>query len=159
LVHFDHPLRRGGRHDEFIGVRLDEYPRFAPVSVAQCLARFRGFFAARVEIVCLRPAPARAALATKIWETVGLFWIVTAHRLGHHVRQRVLAGTVRARDDHRVRQPPGREHLAQLLYGCLISRKVAEAHFLAPTGRLGTAVSGMRASTAATISRCTVSTP
>ena len=54
LVHLDQHLRRVGRNDEHVGMRLHQDAGFALVGVAQVLARLDGFGKALLQRVGLR---------------------------------------------------------------------------------------------------------
>ena len=127
LVHLDHHLRRIGRDDEHVGVGLDENARFLLVGLAQALAGLDGGGAAGFQVVGFGDAHAIAAASAEIGEPARRRR-KAIHRLGQHLRQGVLAGTVGPGEDDGVGKAVARQHAAQAVNDLAIAVKLVETH-------------------------------
>ena len=117
LVHLDHHLRRIGRDDEQVGMRLHENSRLFLVGLAQILAGLDRLGETRVQI--LQPSRCVCSSSSVHRSRGGRRWSLACrplqaiHSAGQHERERVLAGSMGARKNDRMREVIAREHLAQ----------------------------------------------
>ena len=123
-------LRRVGRHNQHVGVRLDQDARLALVGFAQAVAGFHSFGHALFEVGRGADAPAIRAGAAKIRQPVRLRRVQAVEGLGEHQGKRVFARPARSGKDQRMRESRRAQALAQVPYRLRIAEKFLEAHGL-----------------------------
>ena len=109
-------------------MRLNEDAGFALVGFAQIFAGLDGFGKTRIEVGGLRDARAVRTVPAEVGQTIGDRPFQAIHGLGEHEGKRVLAGTCRSGEDHRVWKVLTREHIAQAMNDFRIAVKVGEGH-------------------------------
>ena len=128
LPQFDQQLRRVRRHNQHIGVSLDQDAGLAFVCVAQFVASLDGLGNALFKIGSRRYANAIAAMAAKVGKTLTLPRFEAIHHLRQHERKRVLACTFRPRKNQRLRKMIAAHTLPQPPYRRRIPDKIPKPH-------------------------------
>ena len=136
LAELDEQLRRVGRNDEYVGVRLDQDAGFPFVGFAQAFARFNGFGHALFKVGGIADAGAVGADAAKIRQTVGFGGLEAIERAGQHQGKCVFAGAAWSGKDERMRKPLGSDALAQMRDSLRTAKKILKAHELSLEHRL-----------------------
>ena len=128
LVNFHQHLRRIGRDDQHIGMRLDEDAGLALVGIAQVLARLHRFGKALFQRIGFGDANAVRASAAEVRQTVGDGALQAVHRLGHHLSERELPCSLRPGKNQRMGKVLVRQHLAQRVHRLGIAMKIRKRH-------------------------------
>ena len=133
LAELDHELRRVGRNDQHVRVRLDEDARLALVGFAQIVAGVDGFIDKCFEVGGGCDADAVGADAAEIGQAIGLGGPETVDGLGEHEGERVFACAARTGQDHGVGKAAGTNAFAQVRDGGRVAEEVLESHELSLT--------------------------
>ncbi len=113
LIDFHQHLRRVGRNDHHVRMRLHEDASLFLVGLAQVFARLDGFSEAGLQVVGLGDASAICAMTAEIRQAVSDRPLQTVHRFRNHLTERKLPRSRRAGQDQRMRKVFVGQHLPQ----------------------------------------------
>ncbi len=128
LVNLYQHLRRVGRNNRHVRMRLHEDASLAFIGVAQVLSHLDCLGKTALQVVRPSDANAVGTMPAEVRQPVGRRPLQTVHRLGDHLRQRELARALRPRQDHGMGKAIMREHLADGVNHVGIAVKVREGH-------------------------------
>ena len=128
LAELDEQLRRIGRHDEDVGMGLDEDAGLLFVGFAEVVAGVDGLGDQLVEIGGVGDAGAVAADAAEVGEAVGLGRLEAVDGLGEHEGEGVFACAAGAGQDEGVRETLGADGFAEMRDRGGVAEEVLEAH-------------------------------
>lgn len=137
LAELDEQLRRVGRDDEHVGMRLNQDAGIFFVGFTEAVAGINGGGYEFFKVGGAGNAGAVVTVSAKVGQAVGFGWLKAIDGLGEHEGEGVFAGAARAGEDEGMRKSLGAHSLAQVRDSGRVAEEFLEAHGMSVRQRAG----------------------